>query len=155
MGYIEDIRKLVGHRPLILVGATAVISDDRGRILLQERRFPEKFWGIPGGLMELGETTEETAKREVREESGLEIDHLQLLGVYTGSTGSRGYSIAQNGDQYCAVTIAYYTRTFRGTLIVDPAESIKFEFRDPADLPEHLLKSSRLTLQDYFSKIKD
>ncbi len=54
MGYIEDIRKLVGHRPLILVGAVVVMVDEHGRILLQQRKFPKGSWGLPGGLMELG-----------------------------------------------------------------------------------------------------
>ncbi|TGA98188.1 NUDIX domain-containing protein [Sporolactobacillus shoreae] len=151
MGYIEDIRRLVGHRPLILVGATALISDEAGRILLQKRRFPKDCWGIPGGLMELGESTEETAKREVREETGLHIDNLKLLGVYTGL---RGLSIAHNGDQYQPVTIAYYTQNYHGKLVTDPEESLRFEFRALDDLPDHILNNHCVILNDFLAKMK-
>lgn len=45
MGYVEDLRKIVGHRPLIFVGAATIIVDDAGRLLLQQRTFPRGVWG--------------------------------------------------------------------------------------------------------------
>lgn len=149
MGYIEELRSLVGHRPLILVGAVAVITDSRGRILMQKRRFPEGMWGIPGGLMELGESAEETVKREVFEETGLTLGQLRLINVYSGP---QNYVIAKNGDEFYAVTIAYSTNVFEGKFVTDSAESIQFEFRAPNDLPEKILKSHRYILNDYLSK---
>lgn len=146
MGYIEELRSLVGHRPLILVGAVAVIIDRQGRILLQKRRTPKGMWGIPGGLMELGESAEETAKREVFEESGLNIRRLKLINVYSGP---QNFAMAENGDQYYAVTVAYSTELYEGKLNTDSAESIKFEFRDPDDLPDKVLKSHRFILNDF------
>lgn len=66
MGYVEDLRKIVGHIPLILVGAVVIITDDKNHILLQKRKHhPVGRYGLPGGLMELGESTIETAQREV------------------------------------------------------------------------------------------
>ena len=85
MGYIEDLREIVGHRPLIFVGSVTVIVDELGRLLLQQRKFPKGAWGIAGGLMELGESTEEVARREVYEETGLRVDELHLINVYSGS----------------------------------------------------------------------
>jgi len=52
MGYIEELREIVGHRPLILVGSVTIIVDDMGRLLLQQRRFSKGAWGITGGLMD-------------------------------------------------------------------------------------------------------
>ena len=49
MGYIEDIRKLVGHRRLILCGSSVVIRNEKGELLLQERRHPAGRWAFPGG----------------------------------------------------------------------------------------------------------
>ena len=84
MGYIEDLRKLVGHRRVILCGSSVVIRNEKGELLLQQRRHPSGRWAFPGGLMELGESTEDTARREVREETALELGKLRLIGVYSG-----------------------------------------------------------------------
>lgn len=148
LGYIEDLRKLVGHRPLIFVGAVAVITDEKGRILLQQRKFPNGVWGIPGGLMELGESTEDVARREVLEETGLKIGKLNLINVYSGSNH---FIVAENGDEFYVVTVAYYTNEFEGELIVDRKESIKFDFFYPDELPERIVGSHREILNEYLT----
>ena len=84
MGYIEELRALVGHRRLILAGASCVICNDRGELLLQQRVYPAGRWCFPGGLMELGESVQETARREVLEETGITVGALRLIGVYSG-----------------------------------------------------------------------
>ncbi len=75
MNYIQEIRSLVGHRPLILVGAIVLIFDEQNRILLQHRN-DDQTWDFPGGFVELGETIEETARREILEETGLIVHSL-------------------------------------------------------------------------------
>lgn len=82
--YIKDLRKLVGNRPLILTGASVLLIDEKKRVLLQQRT-DNGLWGLPGGLMEPGETIEETARREVYEETGLAVTDLRLYGIYSGS----------------------------------------------------------------------
>ena len=67
---------------MILNGSVAVVTDDAGRVLLQHRS--DGRWGLPGGLMELGESCEDTARRETREETGLALGGLRLLGVWSG-----------------------------------------------------------------------
>ena len=68
-------------RPLVGVGV--VVVDDRQRTLLIRRGRPprEGTWSIPGGLVELGETIAEAARREVREECGVEVSPGEILGV--------------------------------------------------------------------------
>jgi 8-oxo-dGTP pyrophosphatase MutT (NUDIX family) len=149
MGYVEDLRKIVGHRPLIFVGAVAVMTDSQGRILLQQRKFPNGVWGIPGGLMELGESTEEVARREVLEETGLTIGKLDLINVYSGK---KHFVVAENGDQFYVVTVAYHTNEIVGDLIVDKSESIKFDYFYPNELPEKMVGSHREILNDFLSK---
>jgi ADP-ribose pyrophosphatase YjhB (NUDIX family) len=64
--------------------AGAVVLDAEGRILLLEHVFrPGTGWGIPGGFVQRGEQPEETLRRELREEVGLEVDDLELAFVRT------------------------------------------------------------------------
>ena len=64
MSYIQELRLLVGHHPLIMAGAAVLIFDEQNRLLLQHRKDNQQ-WGLIGGSMEIGESLEETAKREV------------------------------------------------------------------------------------------
>lgn len=148
MGYIEDLRAVVGHRPLIFVGAVTIIVDEKGRLLLQQRMFPHGAWGITGGLMELGESTEDVARREILEETGLQVDELKLINVYSGP---EHYIKAENGDEFYVVTVAYFTEGFRGELIIDKTESLNFEFFYPDELPETIVKSHRVILNEFLA----
>lgn len=111
VGYVEDLRKIIGSRPIILVGSVTVIVNDEGEILLQERTYPPGFWGLPGGLMELGETTEETARREVFEETSLVVDQLQFINVYSGP---EYFVRAQNGDEFLWLLLHIIQSIFQG-----------------------------------------
>lgn len=151
MGYIEEIRSLVGHRPLILVGAIVIATDPQGRILLQQRRHPAGAWGIPGGLMELGESTEEAARREVQEECGLTLGALHLFNVYSGV---KHFVMAPNGDAFYAVTVAYCTDEISGVLKIDPKESLDFRFFDLDELPEAIVPRHVMILDEYKKRLR-
>jgi 8-oxo-dGTP diphosphatase len=70
--------------PRFAVTAGAVITDDRGRVLLLKHRFrPGGGWGIPGGYIEKGEQPEAAIRRELREEAGLEVEKLALVTTRT------------------------------------------------------------------------
>lgn len=146
MGYIEELRALVGHRPLIFVGSVVVIVDGQGRVLLQQRRYPNGVWGLPGGLMELGESTEDVAKREVYEETGLKIENLQLINVYSGPDQ---FIVAENGDQFYVVTVAYHTSCFQGPIKIDQTESIKLEFVPVNQLPTKMVRSHKVIMDEF------
>ncbi|MBN9654328.1 NUDIX hydrolase [Halobacillus sp. GSS1] len=152
MGYVEDLRAIIGHRPIILVGSVVMILDEKGRILLQERTSPQGVWGLPGGLMELGESTEQVAKREAFEETGLKVEDLQLLNVYSGEDQ---FSRAPNGDEFYVVTTAYFTRHFSGGYAFDPAETVQVKFFEFHDLPEKMVGSHRRMIEDYRKKTPD
>jgi 8-oxo-dGTP pyrophosphatase MutT (NUDIX family) len=150
MGYVEEIRALVGHRPLILVGAIVIVVDEQGRLLLQQRKHPAGSWAIPGGLMELGESVQETARRELYEETTLAADNLQLINVYSGPDN---YIIAPNGDEFYTVTSAFYSQDVTGVLTVDKEESLDFGYFSPHQLPEPIVKSHRVILKEFLDKI--
>lgn len=123
MAYIQDLRKFVGHQPIIGVGAAVLITDSRRRLLMGFRT-DNHFWGIPGGTMEPGETLEETARREVKEETGLDLGEIALFNVFSGPGLFYTYP---NGDQIYNVSIVYQTDQFQGNL-VDDGEHSKFQF---------------------------
>ena len=105
--YIMDLRKIVGHRPLLQVGASVIVEDDKGRILLQLRK-DNGCWGYAGGSVELDEEVEEAAKRELFEETGLIANKLSLFGVFSHGRLSGDllhYALYPNADDvagYCA-----------------------------------------------------
>lgn len=134
MDYITNIRKMVGHQPLILVGVTVAVINDKQQILLQERN--DGLWGTPGGIMELGESTEETGRREVLEETGIEISKMSLVDVYSGK---QYYRKLANGDEFYPVTICYRTSDIvGGTLKPDGIESLDAKFFSMNELPKNL-----------------
>jgi 8-oxo-dGTP diphosphatase len=68
-----------------LLAADCVVFDARGRVLLVRRKFPpfQGRYALPGGFVEIGETVEEAARRELAEETGVKAGGLQLVGVYS------------------------------------------------------------------------
>ncbi|WP_429472523.1 NUDIX domain-containing protein [Neobacillus sp. B4I6] len=150
MGYIEDLRKIVGNRPLILVGAMVCVIDDQGKILLQKR--PEGMWGLPGGLLELGESVEEAGRREVFEETGVEIGQLQLVEIFSGKQYFRKLP---NGDEFYPVTIAYVSKDIKKkTIKIDGKESIDAGFFPLHELPEQTSPLVRKMIQQYPNMLK-
>ena len=145
MGYIEELRKKIGHMRILLPGCNAIIQNEAGQILMQQRTYPRGKWGLPGGLMELGESTEETIRREVKEETGLVLGKLNLFGVYSGE----GYRCkAENGDLFDVVIIVYTTDDYTGEAAVMDDESISFEWFDLGSLPENIAGSHKKILND-------
>ena len=146
MGYIEDLRAIIGHKRIILNGCIAFIENPKGQILMQQRKYPYGKWGLPGGLMELGESTEETVKREVYEETGLTLSMLSLFGVYSGE---KYLCIAQNGDEFFVVTTVYSTSEYSGELSVNDDESLTLEWIDVHNLPDNIAGTHREIINDY------
>ncbi|MFD2445491.1 NUDIX hydrolase [Bacillus sp. CGMCC 1.16607] len=134
MGYIEDLRKVVGNQPLILVGVAVAVINETGEFLLQKRS--DGLWGVPGGFIELGESTEEAGRREVLEETGIEIGKLDLVGVFSG----KEYFVKlPNGDEFYPVTIAYISKEIKGGFLkADGQETIEAKFFKANELPEGL-----------------
>lgn len=73
--YIMDLRKIVGHRPLLQVGASVIVEDEKGRILLQKRS-DNHCWGYAGGSVELDETVED------------EVSNIDIVYICRNHTGT-------------------------------------------------------------------
>jgi ADP-ribose pyrophosphatase YjhB (NUDIX family) len=148
MNYVADLRALVGVRPLILAGTSVLVLDERGHLLLIERG-DTGDWGLPGGFMELGESFEDTGRREVREETGLEVDDFQLVGVFSGP---ELYFRYDHGDEVHNVTAAYLARVVGGQLRQDGKEAISLRFFALDALPEDILPPERPILRCYLAR---
>ena len=131
MGYIMDLRKHIGHDPLIGVGATTLVFNEKNELLLNLRT-DTNTWGIPGGSMELYETIEETAIRELKEESGICADDLQLVTVLSGKDYYFEYP---NGDKLCTVIVLFKVLHYTGTIKVSDNESKALKFFPLTALP--------------------
>lgn len=131
MGYITELRKHIGHDTLIGVGATTLVFNDKQELLLNLRT-DTNTWGIPGGAMELYETIEETAIRELKEETGITAAELELVTVLSGSDFNFEYP---NGDKMCTVIVLFKVTNYSGELKVSDKESKALQFFPMTDLP--------------------
>lgn len=125
------------------VGASAVVTDGDGRILLQ-RRADNGLWALPGGGMELTDTLPGAAVREVKEETGLDIEITGLVGTYTDPRHVVAY---RDGEVRRQFNVCFRARLLGGTLAVSD-ESTDVRFIAPADLPNlpmHPTQRLRLT----------
>ena len=144
MGYIEDIRTKLGHDTLILVGVNVLIHKD-GQILLQQR-MDNGRWGIHGGCKELGETTEQTARRKLYEETGLTAHSLTLMGVYSGANMRHTYP---NGDNVEVVAVVYLCDDFSGELRPQQEEVRALRWFPVDALPENITPVDARAIADF------
>jgi len=144
--YIKWIRSKVGPRKIILNYANGCIIDNQNRILLQKRSEQKDAWGFPGGAMELGESAEETAIREIYEETGLMVKVERLLGVYSKYTDHY-----PNGDVAQPVVIMFLCSVVEGELNLDNAETLDLKFFHTDELPRLYKPQHQDILEDFLS----
>ena len=129
----------------MVVATSAVVVDGQGRILMQ-RRADTGNWALPGGEMEMGESLTDSVIREVREETGYEIEVTGLVGTYTDP---RHIIVYSDGEVRRQFNICYTARIVGGRLAVS-GESTEVRFVDRAtlgELPMHA--TQRLRLRHY------
>lgn len=130
--YIMDLRKEVGHRPILQLGASVIVVNDKGQILLEKRSDTHNY-SYPGGSVELGEKVEEAAKREMYEEVGLIANSLQFFTIASGEELHFKYP---NGDEVYNVDIVYICNDYSGDLKAEESEVEELKWFDIDKLPE-------------------
>jgi 8-oxo-dGTP pyrophosphatase MutT (NUDIX family) len=153
MGYIDDIRSKIGHDLLIVVGAGIFIYKN-GKVLLQKRK-DNLCWSITGaGGVEIGESVEEAAKRELFEETGLIANKLELLGVFSGEGMTYTYP---NGDKVQIVGIDYTCENFEGEIQLETDETLALKWFGMDEIPQNINPPDRKpfkALVDFVTHIK-
>lgn len=132
MGYILDLRRKLGSRPLIMAGAGVIIINDKNEILLGKRT-DNGYWDYPAGSMELGESFEECARREVSEETGLTCGKLEYFMELSEEDSFYEYP---NGDQVWLAVIIYICRDFSGEMKAQEDEVTVQKFFPIDQLPK-------------------
>ncbi|MDX9766511.1 MAG: NUDIX hydrolase [Ectothiorhodospiraceae bacterium] len=124
--------------PLLAADTLIELADHPGRIVLIERRNPPHGWALPGGFVDVGETMEHAAMREAREETGLDVTLVCLLGCYSDpARDPRGHT----------VSLVYVAHGRGEPVAQDDAKNVMLA--DPADGSIALAFDHRRILDDY------
>jgi 8-oxo-dGTP pyrophosphatase MutT (NUDIX family) len=122
--YLKQLRAMVGNQLLVMPSATAIIFDADRRLLLVED-ISTGYWTPPGGSIEPHEVPADAVVREVREELGVTVEPITILGVFGGPEFVVEY---HNGDSVAYVTILFECRILSGELQADREEVAQFRF---------------------------
>jgi len=144
------MRKLVGNAPLIQCGASVILINEKGEILLQKRR-DNGCWGFHGGSVEINEVVEEAAARELFEETGLIANNLELFKVFSGP---ELYYVYPNGDEVSNIDIVYICRDYSGNLHANSAEVENLAFFALDKIPDNISPPQRKVMAEFLKFIK-
>ena len=145
MSYIMNLRKKIGTEPIIMVGACVLIFNEHKQLLMHLRK-DNGCWGLVGGSMELGETLEEVAEREMLEETGLKPLQLDFYKTFSGPNFYYKYP---HGDEVFNVVTAFICTTYTGSLKYDATEATDIRFFDITNLPSNISPPDQLVIQEY------
>ncbi|MFH8405600.1 NUDIX domain-containing protein [Streptomyces sp. NPDC018019] len=114
-----------------MVGVTGVVRNDQGEVLLLRHRMwpPERPWGLPTGYAVKGEEFPLTIAREVKEETGLDVEPGRLVHLKSG------YKLR--------LEVAYEALVTGGTLKIDTFEILEAQWYSPDSLPDGMQESHR------------
>ena len=146
--YLKDLREKTGHMPLVLPHAVVIIINNQNEILLEERA-DDGFFDFPGGGIDLKETAEEAAARELKEETGLIANRLELFKVYSGEITHYVYF---NGDEIYGVDCVYICRDYSGELKRQLSEVRRLFFCSLDKMPEKMSPRNKQIIKDLQSQ---
>jgi 8-oxo-dGTP pyrophosphatase MutT (NUDIX family) len=129
----------------IVPAASAIVTNDAGEILLQRRK-DNDLWALPGGTMDVGERIADTAVREVREETGLNVEVTRIVGIYSDPAHVIAYT---DGEVRQEFNICFATKLLGGRLSKSE-ESTELRWVDPRTLEDLAMHESiRLRIKHF------
>ncbi len=143
MNYVSYIRNFVKTNPIILNGTVIIAKNETGQILLQKRA-DSLDWGLIGGFLEMGESLEETAVRELFEETGMKAERLILK---TTLSGKDLHYVYPNGDEVYTVVSVFEAEDLQGKPIINDNESLELRYFSINEPIENLNPLARTILQ--------
>jgi ADP-ribose pyrophosphatase YjhB (NUDIX family) len=126
----------------LTAAVAAVITDPAGRVLLCQQSQGHRFWGLPGGRIRHDESPVRAAVRDIREETGMETDILDLVGLYH-LTGD-GYG----SDLPDVLVHVFRARVEAGDATVNSGRICRLSWQDPGALPQPMTATTRIALAD-------
>lgn len=149
--YISYMRKMIGHKRMISVGLTCLVIDEKERVLLEKRTDNGRYC-LPGGSINFDETVLQGLKREVKEETDIDIKEANLIMI---SSGRKQELIYPNGDvtDYVDLIFVSHVRSDEIHLRVTDGESSLLKFYSFDDLPkeDEMLRGTYAALMKYRS----
>ena len=135
--FVSESRVVWGHmKAQFTIGVFALILDGQGRVLLCHRR-DHDLWNLPGGGLESGESPWDGVKREVKEETGLDVEVEKLCGVYS----------KEGKDD---LGFSFVCKVIGGELTLNE-EADKLEYFDVADMPHNTVPKQVERIKDAVS----
>ena len=146
--YLKKIREKIGHSPIIVPHSVVLLFNEKNEILLEER-LDDGYFDFPGGGIDLGETAEEAARRELFEETGLTADELGFFKLYTGEITHYVYV---NSDEIYGVDSVFICKKYHGELTPQADEVKALRFYPLDKIPEKMWIRNTQILKDYLTK---
>ena len=144
MGYISEMRKYVGHKGMVVAYSVMIVLNERHEVLLETRE-DDGFLDFPGGSIEWNEEALEAAKRELKEETGLDAVDPVLFSVYSGRLTYHRYP---NGDEVSGVDIFYLCRKVFGEAKLQKEEVTGLSYYPLDKIPGKLTPRNKKVIED-------
>jgi 8-oxo-dGTP pyrophosphatase MutT (NUDIX family) len=150
--YVKHLRSYIGTQPILMCGTSVIIENEQAQVLMLHRT-DNDCWCFPGGAVELGETVEAAAKREVLEETGLQVGQLELFGVFSGPELYYQYP---NGDEVYNVDIVFCSKANEtmGELTINE-EGRDIRYFPIHSLPPNISPPVILVVREFVKRLAD
>jgi ADP-ribose pyrophosphatase YjhB (NUDIX family) len=132
-----------------LVPLVTAIVANQDRTILMVHKTDNDLWALPGGGMDVGESMADAVVREVKEETGIDVEVIGLVGIYSNPNHGMAYD---HGEVRQQCSICFTTRMLGGQLATS-SETKEVRFVDPGDLDAlNIHPSMRLRIDHYLER---